>query len=243
MSATRRPIHLSDETKRLLRSVSTATLTSQLLNRGFRNTFIPGLKPTRPTLRMVGYAFTLRYVPTREDIGFEVDYDNSKNVQRLAIEAIEPDDVLVIDARGEVAAASLGHILATRIKARGGVGLVTDGALRDSPAFDGLDLPVYYRAPHATTSSVLHHPVDMGVPIGCGGVLVMPGDVVVGDAEGVVIIPAHLAEEVARDAYEQDVKEEFILEQVQKGADIVDLYPMQEVHRPAFEAWRAERGK
>lgn len=192
---------------------------------------------------MVGYALTLRYVPTREDVGFEVDYDNTKNVQRLAIEAIEPDDVLVIDARGDERAASLGHILATRIRARGGAGLVTDGALRDSPSFADLELPVYYRAPHATTSSVLHHPVDMNVPIGCGEVLVMPGDIVVGDAEGVVTIPANVVDEVARGAYEQDVKEEFILERVQEGADIVDLYPMQEVHRPDFEAWRSKRGK
>ena len=240
--ASNRPVLLSETAKARLRAVSTATLTSQLLKRGFRNTFIRGLIPAQPALRMVGYAFTLRYVPTREDIGFEVDYDNTRNVQRLAVEAIQPEDVLVIDARGEVSAASLGHILATRIKVRGGVGIVTDGALRDSPSFAGLDLPVYYRAAHATTSSVLHHPVDMNVPIGCGGVLVMPGDVLVGDAEGVVVIPAHLAEEVARDAYEQDIKEEFILEQVQKGASIVDLYPMQEVHRPAFEAWRAQRG-
>ncbi len=243
MSATPRPVTLNAETKRLLQYVSTATLTSQLLKRGYRNTFIRGLTPARPTMRMVGSALTLRYVPSREDVGFEVDYDNSKNVQRLAIEAVQPDDVLVIDARGDVRAASLGHILATRIKARGGAGLVTDGALRDSPAFADLELPVYFRGAHATTSSVLHHPVDMNVPIGCGEVLVMPGDIVVGDAEGVVIIPAALVDEVARDAYEQDIKEEFILEQVEKGAAIVDLYPMQEKHLPAFEAWRRERGK
>lgn len=242
MNGRQRPVSLSDAARELLRQVSTATLTSQLLKRGFRNTFIPGLRPARPDLRMVGYAFTLRYVPTREDIGFEVDYDNLKNVQRLAVEAVGEDDVLVIDARGEIAAASLGHILATRIKARGGAGIVTDGALRDSPAFARLELPVYYRAAHATTSSVLHHPVDMNVPVGCGGVLVMPGDVVVGDAEGVVVIPAPLAEEVAHDAYEQEVKEEFILEKVEQGASIIDLYPMQDVHRPAFEAWRARRG-
>jgi regulator of RNase E activity RraA len=224
-----------------LRGVTTATLTSQLLLRGFRNTFIPQIVPLRPDLRMIGYAFTLRYVPAREDVGMEVDYDNTTNVQRLAVESVGPGDVLVVDARGDIRAASFGHILATRIRERGAAGFVTDGGLRDTPRFATLELPVYARVPHATTSSVIHHPVDMNVPIGCGGVLVMPGDVVVGDAEGVVVIPARLAEEVAHAAYEQELLEEFLLEKVGRGASISGVYPPDERTRAEFELWRAGR--
>ena len=194
---------LSQKAFQKLHHVSTASLTTQLLKRGFRNTFIAGLTPLRPDLRMVGYAFTLRYIPAREDFDMAVDYDNTRNVQRLAVEAIEAGQVLVIDARGDIRAASFGHIIATRIQQRGAAGFVTDGGLRDTPEFRSLDLPTYIKAPHATTSSTIHHPTDMNLPIGCGGVAVVPGDVVVGDAEGVVIIPAQVAEEVAHDTYEQ----------------------------------------
>jgi regulator of RNase E activity RraA len=219
------PAALSRDARQRLQHVSTATLSSQLLNRGFRNTFIPSLIALRPDLRMVGTAFTLRYAPTREDFGIEVDLDNDTNVQRVAVETIGAGQVLVIDARGDISAASFGHIIATRIKIRGAAGLVSDGALRDTPAFKTLDLPAYARAAHAATSSVAHLPVDMSVPIGCGGVLVMPGDVIVGDAEGVVVIPATLAEEVAHDAFEQEKLETFILERVQEGSSIRGMYP------------------
>ncbi len=232
---------ISADAKKKLRSVSTATLTSQLQNHGFRNTFLAGLYPLRPDLSMVGYAFTLRYIPAREDLADE-RYDNTRNVQRLAVEAVGPQDVLVIDARGDISAASLGHILGTRIAQRGAAGFVTDGALRDTPGFRELALPTYIRAPHATTSFVAHHPVEMQVPIGCAGVAVTPGDVVVGDAEGVVIIPAHLAEEVAQGAYEQEIREEFFQEKVAGGASIVGVYPPDDETLAEFEQWRRERG-
>ena len=235
-----RSYELSAEAKRKLHSVSTATLTSQLQKSGLRNTFLAGLYPLRPDLRMVGYAFTLRYIPAREDLADE-RYDNTRNVQRLAVEAVGPEDVLIIDARGEVSAASLGHILGTRITQRGAAGFVTDGALRDTPGFRDLELPTYIRAAHATTSFVAHHPVDMQVPIGCAGVAVTPGDVVVGDAEGVVVIPAHLAEEVAHGAYEQEIREEFFQEKVADGASIIGVYPPSDETLAAFENWRRER--
>ena len=237
-----RTCELSTDAKAKLRSVSTATLTSQLQKSGLRNTFLAGLYPLRPDLRMVGYAFTLRYIPAREDLADE-RYDNTRNVQRLAVEAVGPEDVLVIDARGEINAASLGHILGTRITQRGAAGFVTDGALRDTPGFRCLELPTYIRAAHATTSFVAHHPVDMQVPIGCAGVAVTPGDVVVGDAEGVVVIPAHLAEEVAHGAYEQEIREEFFQEKVADGASIIGVYPPSDETLAAFEQWRRERGK
>ena len=227
--------------KEKLRSVSTATLTSQLLDQGLRNTFLAGLYPLRPDLRMIGYAFTLRYIPAREDLADEV-YDNSRNVQRLAVEAVGPEDVLVIDARGDIGAASFGHILGTRILQRGAAGLVTDGALRDTPGFRRLDLPTYIRAAHATTSFVAHHPVDMQVPIGCGGAAVTPGDVIVGDGEGVVVIPAKMAEEIAHSAYEQEIREQYFQERVADGAGIVGVYPPNDETLAAFERWRRGRG-
>ncbi|HLW47681.1 MAG TPA: ribonuclease activity regulator RraA [bacterium] len=232
---------LSPEAWRMLRRVSTATLTSQLLKAGFRNTFLSGVAPLRPDLRLLGYAFTLRYVPAREDLDMQVDYDNATNVQRLAVETIEPDEVLVIDARGETRAASFGHIIATRIMRRGAAGLVSDGALRDTPRFRTLDLPVYAQAAHATTSSVMHHPVDMNVPVACGGVQVQPGDLIAGDAEGVVVIPAHVAEDVALAAGRQDELEEFVLGKVQRGADIRGVYPPDATTRAEYEAQRTDK--
>lgn len=227
---------LSPEAFDKLGRVSTATLTSQLLKRGFRNTFISGLEPLRPDFRMVGYAFTLRYVPAREDLGIGVEYDNETDAQRLAVEAIGTDEVLVIDARGDTRAASFGHILATRIKGRGAVGLVSDGALRDTPSFRKLELPTYAAAAHATTSSVVHHSADMNVPVGCGGVLVMPGDVVVGDAEGVVVVPANVAEQVAHDGFDQERLEDFLLKKVSSGESIKGVYPPNEQTMTEYEA-------
>lgn len=225
-----------------LRSVSTASLTTQLLKRGLQNTFMYGVAPLRPDLRMVGYAFTLRYIPAREDLDRSTDYDNWTNPQRVAVESVGPQDVLVIDARGDTSAASLGHILMTRVMMRGAAGVVSDGAFRDSPEISALNLPTYSAGMHATTSFVAHHPMDMNLPIGCGGVAVFPGDVIVGDAEGVVVIPRHLAPEIARDTFEQDHFENWALGQVKSGASIRGVYPPDEEGRARYDAWRAGQG-
>jgi regulator of RNase E activity RraA len=124
------------------------------------------------------------------------------------------------------------------MKARGAAGIVTDGALRDTPGFKEIDLPAYIRAPHATTSFAIHHPIDLNVPIGCAGVLVMPGDIIVGDGEGVVAIPAQVAEEVAHDAYEQERLEEFIQSKVAAGASILGVYPPNERTKAEYDEWR-----
>lgn len=235
-----RPHEISQEAFAKLRTVSTATITSQLMKKGFRNTFLTGVAPLRPDLRLVGYAFTMRYVPAREDM-VDTLYDNNTNIQRIAVEAVEKDDVLVIDARGDVRAATLGNILATRLQARGAAGIVTDGALRDTPGFKELGFPAYVRGAHATTSFLIHHPVDINVPIGCAGVLIMPGDVIVGDGEGIAAIPAAVAEEVAHASYEQERLEEFIQEKVAGGASILGVYPPDEATKAEFEAWRQNR--
>ena len=231
---------LAEETRNKLSGVSTATLTSQLLKRGYGNTFIAGLVPLRPDLPMVGVAFTLRYIPTRADLAGD-RFADEENAQRRAVESIGPGEVLVIDARGETGAASFGDILATRIAVRGAAGLVTDGALRDTPAFRELELPSYTRAAHAVTSYTLHHPLEVCVPIGCGGVAVLPGDVVVGDAEGVVVMPASLAHEVAEEAYEQERLETFLQAKVAAGAGTRGVYPPDAATRAEYDAWSDEK--
>lgn len=220
-----------------LQHSTTASITSELLDLGYRNTFMRGVLPLNPPRHMVGYAFTLRYIPSREDLDFRVDFDNLTNVQRLAVEEVGADDVLVIDARGELSAASFGHILATRIMRRGAAGLVTDGALRDSHRIKELELPSYSAGVHGTVSSVRHHPVDMNMPVACGGVAVFPGDVLVGDAEGVVVIPIGVAESVARDACERDVLEEYLQGRVDKGDGIVGVYPPDEKTLAEYRTW------
>lgn len=231
---------LRAETRDLLREVSTATLTSQLVHHGLTNCFIRGLQPLRPDLRLVGQAFTLRYVPVRGELeSARTRFDNTTNKQRLAVERIGPGEVLVIDARGELGSGAFGHIIATRITRRGAAGLVTDGALRDSAGFRSLDLPSYCRAPHAAASSLRHHPVELQVPIGCGGVLVEPGDVVVGDQDGVVVFPLELADEVAEAGHAQERLEEYVWQRVNAGESILGVYPPSE---ETVAAWRAEQG-
>lgn len=221
-----------------LESVSTATLTAQLLRRGIRTTFLAGVRPLRPDLRLVGRAVTLRYAPARDDIGTGATFDNRANPQRIAIESVGPGEVLVIDARGDTRAGVLGNILATRLVRRGAAGIVTDGAFRDYPGIAVLDLPTYAAGANAAISSTIHHPVDIGVPIGCGGVLVMPGDVLVGDAEGVVVIPSGLVEGVAGDALEQERLEAWILGRVRAGDSIHGVYPPSD---ETLSAYRDER--
>jgi regulator of RNase E activity RraA len=234
-----RPVILSEDAKAALRTVSTATLTTQLARHGIRNTFMSGLRPTRPDLRLLGYAHTLRYVPLREDVRDAAP--GGLNAQKRAVESIGPEEVLVIDAREEAGAGTIGDILAARALARGAAGIVTDGGLRDSATVAALDIPTYYRAPHAAVLGLLHYPLESNVPIACGGALVMPGDVIVGDAEGVVVLPAALAEEVAHGAAEQEEREEWALERVLAGESTVGVFPLADERRADYEAWRATR--
>ncbi|MFN8221626.1 MAG: fumarylacetoacetate hydrolase family protein [Gaiellales bacterium] len=229
---------MSDGAREILSRVSTATLTVQLARRGIRDTFIREIRPTRPDLRLLGHAYTLRYVPLREDVR---DADAGMNAQKRAVESIGPDEVLVIEARGEPGAGTIGDILAARVGARGGTGIVTDGGLRDSQTVAELEIPVYYRNAHAAVLGLKHFPLEAGVPVSCGGVLVMPGDVLVGDAEGVVVIPAGLAEEVAQGADAQEAQEAWALERVKAGESIEGVFPLGEERRSEFEAWQSSR--
>jgi regulator of RNase E activity RraA len=227
-----------------LRTVSTATLCTQLYKRGFRNVYLQGVsRLTAPSGgNLVGPAYTMRNIPAREDLDQLGAFDDPNHPQRRAIESVPPGHVLVLDCRGEKRVASGGQILTTRLKVRGAAGLVSDGPVRDSGAIAGMDFPVYCAGGSAPLNLLCHHAIDLNVPIGCGGVAVYPGDVIVGDDEGVVVIPRHLADEVAADAVEQEKMEIFILERVQGGAALPGTYPPNAETRAAYETWRKQRG-
>lgn len=236
-------VDLKKETLERLREVSTATLCTQLFKRGFRNVSIQGIsRLTKPSGgNLVGSAFTLRNIPAREDLDQLSALENPEHPQRKAIEAAPPGYVLVIDCRSETRAASGGQILTTRLQRRGAAGLVSDGPLRDSGAIAQMDFPVYCAGGSAPLSLIQHHAVDLNVPIGCGGVAVYPGDVIVGDDEGVVVIPKHLADEVALDGFEQEKLEIFVLERIQNGARLPGTYPPNAETRAAYDEWRKKR--
>lgn len=233
-------MNLDDATRARLSSVATATLAGVLHRHGIRSSFLSGVRPVRPGQRMVGVARTLRYLPMREDL--IPTYATRTNAQRAAVEALQPGEVLMIDARDVPDAGTIGDIYAMRAMRRGAAGIVTDGATRDTPALAEIDIPVYHRAAHASTYRRHHMPVDTQLPIACAGVTVIPGDIVVGDAEGVVVIPLAMAAEVAAEAAEQELAEEWGLERVAAGESTDGTFPITPERRPDFEAWLAERG-
>jgi regulator of RNase E activity RraA/2-keto-4-pentenoate hydratase/2-oxohepta-3-ene-1,7-dioic acid hydratase in catechol pathway len=218
--------------------VSTATLASQLRKRGLNGLTMDGLRSTKPGQRMAGFARTLRYLPLREDLFAR--YGGGMNAQKQAIEQIRPGEVLVIDARQEPAAGTIGDILALRAQARGAAGIVTDGAIRDAARLAELDIPAYHAAVHPAVLGRRHVPWEWGVTVACAGVTVQPGDLVIGDGDGVVVLPPGLAPEILADAREQERQEEFIAAQVAAGAELDGLYPLGERWRSAYEAWLRE---
>jgi regulator of RNase E activity RraA len=236
---------LSAETRKRLMGVSTATLCTALFKRGLRNQFIQDVRPLNPNLpNMVGEAFTLRYIPAREDLNPITVFQNRAHPQRKAVEDCPPGAVFVIDSRKDPRAASAGSILVTRLMKRGVAGVVTDGGFRDSPEIARMPFPAYHNRPSAPTNLTLHQALDINVPIGCGDVAVWPGDVVVGDAEGVVVIPAAIADEIAVEAVEMTAFEDFVTEKVQEGRSILGLYPpTEEQSRRDFEQWRNAKGR
>jgi dihydroxy-acid dehydratase len=238
-------IKLSDATRNKLKTVSTATVATALFKRGFRIQTIQDVHPLsadQPTL--VGEAFTLRYMPAREDLNkLEVFRDRS-HPQRKAIEDCPPGAVLVMDSRKDARAASAGAILVTRLMQRGVAGVVTDGGFRDSAEIAKLGFPAYHHRPSAPTNLTLHQAIEINVPIGCGDAPVFPGDVILGDSDGVIVIPAHLADEIANEAFEMTAFEDFVTEQVRNGRSIFGLYPATDAQTLAdFAAWRKKMGR
>lgn len=233
---------LQPETQDYLRQASTATITTQLFQRGFRNVFLNGLTPLNPAhCAFVGEAVTLRNIPMREDLDTLDIFKDPQTPQRKAVETVGPGQVLVQDCRGDIRGSSGGNILATRMRMRGAVGVVTDGAMRDSPEIAMQPFPVFTKGRSASLNLTVHHAVDINVPIACAGVPVFPGDILVADEEGVVVIPRHLADEIAKPAAEQEILEQFILEKVENGASLPGTYPPNEETLAEFERWREQR--
>jgi 2-keto-4-pentenoate hydratase/2-oxohepta-3-ene-1,7-dioic acid hydratase in catechol pathway/regulator of RNase E activity RraA len=220
-------------------AVSTATLASQLRRRGLNGCTMDGLSTTRPDRRMVGFARTLRYLPLREDLSAQ--YGSGMNAQKQAIEQVRPGEVLVIDARREPTAGTIGDILALRAQTRGAVGIVTDGAIRDAARLAALDIPTYHTAVHPAVLGRRHVPWECGVTVACAGVTVQQGDLLVGDGDGVVVVPPGIATDLLADAREQEQEEEFVAAKVAAGEAIEGLYPLGGDWRPAYQAWLAER--
>lgn len=229
---------LEPETIERLRSVSTATLTMQLIVRGVRRSWIAGTRPLFPdTPRIAGPAFTLRFIPMREDVATRESYARPGSL-REAIEAAPAGAVATIEARGDTGCGTLGDILAERLRAVGCAGAVSDGAMRDIADMRAVGLPIFCNGVAAPPSITGLHFVDWELPIGCGGVAVFPGDVVVADEDGAVVVPRAMAAEVAADALEQDRFERFVQMRVAAGVPALGLYPPNEATQAAYARWR-----
>jgi regulator of RNase E activity RraA len=236
---------LSDDIRKQLKTVSTATICTALFKKGLRNQFIQDVHPLNPGLgNMVGQAFTLRYIPAREDLNPISVFEDRSHPQRKAVEDCPPGAVFVIDSRKDARAASAGSILVTRLMRRGVAGVVTDGGFRDSPEMAVMDIPTYHHRPSAPTNLTVHQALDINVPIACGDAAVFPGDVMVGDGEGVVVIPWHMAQEITQDAVNMTAFEDFVTERVNGGQSILGLYPpTDEQSRIDFAAWKEENNR
>jgi regulator of RNase E activity RraA len=236
---------MNPETRQKLMGVSTATLCTALFKRGLKHQFIQDVRPLNPGLpNMVGPAYTLRYMPAREDLnGIEV-FKDRKHPQRVAVEECPAGAVLVIDSRKDARAASAGGILVARLMVRGCAGVVTDGGFRDSPDIARYTMPAYHARPSAPTNLTLHQAIAINEPIGCGDAPVFPGDVIVGDAEGVIVIPAHLADEIAEEAVQMTVFEDYVQEKVMADRSVLGLYPPTDPDVAGdFATWRAGKGR
>lgn len=236
------PMAVENAVIETLRGVSTATITTQLFKRGLRNQFVQGVLALNPNAcRFVGEATTLRSIPAREDIDQIAAFQDPGHPQRQAIERVGPGQVLVLDCRGDTRAANGGGILVARAMRRGAEAIVSDGAFRDSGEIARMSMPVFCAGRSAPLSLAVHHAVDIDVPIACGGVAVFPGDILVGDEDGVVVIPRHLAGEIAGPAAEQELLERFIGERIDGGAALPGTYPPNEATLDEYAAWRSVR--
>ena len=230
---------LTDELKARINSIGTATLSSQLRKRGLNNVSIDGLHSTRPTQRLVGRARTLRFIPNREDLF--TAHGGGYNAQKRAFDGLGVDDVLVIEARGETGTGTVGDILALRAQVRGAAGIVTDGGVRDLAAVSALDMPTYHHGGHPAVLGRRHVPWDVDLTVACGGASVQPGDVIVGDADGLLVIPPHLIEQLVTDGIEQEREETFIAEMVGAGEGVDGLYPMNAAWKERYRAWLTQQ--
>jgi regulator of RNase E activity RraA len=220
---------------------SAASISTQLIRRGLRNVAVRGVKPLRTDLPpMVGPAFTLRYIPAREDIDAYGSGGDPNNVQRQAIELAPSGHVFVADCRGVADVAGIGAILGTRLLRRGLKGIVLDGGVRDTASMAATKMPTYCLGAAVPPNYAGHHAAALNVAVSCGGVAVYPGDIVFGDSEAVVVVPRHLADEIASDAAEMERRERFLYAEIEAGRSIHGVYPPNEAtmarYRAALEA-------
>ncbi len=234
------PTAVADDVLNRLKGASIPTISLILRRLGHRNTFLSGLAPRTALQNFVGRAFTARALPTRPDVSAK--QAGAASLHRRAFETIQAGDVLVIDARGDVSARVTGDILATRLKYRGAAALVTDGAIGDLAAMQAVGLPLYSRGLTPVSFGEVHVMADLNVPISCAGVLIMPGDILVGDPEGVIAIPQGVAAQVAEEGVEAERRDAFSRSKVETGSALAEAYPLSETLRAEYEAAKARRG-
>ena len=236
------PVPLSKKTRNLLNKVNTASITSQLRQRGLLRIYLKGLIPVSPKARrFIGPAFTVRFIPMREDITIIERVSSPESPQRRAIEEAPAGSVICMDCRGDTSAGMAGDILVARLKVRKVEALVVDGGMRDVEECAKFKFPIFCGAPSAPASFVAHHAADLQVPISCGGAAVLPGDILVGDADGVVVIPSNIVGEVAAGAVEQEQLEAWTQKEVLKGRSTFGLYPPNADTLKQYEAWKKKK--
>lgn len=229
---------LTDDVKEKLMSVATATISGALRKRGLNNVSVDGLQATKGMRKVIGTARTLRYVPGREDL-FKT-HGGGYNAQKRVIDAIGPGEILVMEARGEKGSGTLGDILAMRTQVRGAEAIITDGGVRDLDAVSALDIPTFHNGAHPAVLGRKHVPWDTDVAVGCGGTTIVPGDIVIADADGVLVIPPHLAAEIAEEVVESERQDTFVFLNVKNGNKIEGLFPMNADWKTKYNQWVAD---
>lgn len=234
------PFELTEDRIAKLRQVAVATLSAQLRKHGYNQLSIDGVRTDKPGSKIIGRARTLRFVPAREDL-FR-SHGGGYNAQKRTFDSLKPGDVLVVEARGERGSGTVGDILALRAQVLGAAGIVTDGGVRDHSAVRELDIPTFSGGPHPAVLGRKHVPWDNDITVACGGATVQPGDVIVGDDDGVLVIPPVLLDEVLDAAIEQEAEEEWIAARVAEGAAVDGLYPLTGEWRRRYDAERDQEG-
>lgn len=236
MTVTTVTYQLSAELRDQLVRAGSATLANALYRRGFRRRMLVGVHPLAADQEpLVGPAYTLRFIPAREDLDDMSTYAREDNLHRVAIEECPSGAVLVIDTGNSLEASSMGDLMAARLRARGVSGVVTDGGFRDTPGIRATGLPAFQRQSAPPATPIALHPAALDDPVGCAGVAVYPGDVVVGDGEGVVVVPHHLVEEVAAEGAEAADYEAWAAEQINQGRSIFGLFPATAQSRAEYD--------
>ena len=232
---------LTDEVRALIESTAVATLSVAMRKRGYHDIFIEGVHANHTGDRILGTAKTLRFIPFRPDLF--AAHGGGFNAQKVAFDTVEPGEVLVVEARGERGTGTVGDVLALRAQVRGAVGIVTDGGVRDFDAVAGFEIPVFSQGPHPSVLGRRHVPWEVDGTISCGGAAVQPGDVIVGDGDGVIVIPPHLVAEVAAEAAEQERQDAYVAEQVAGGASVDGLFPMNAEWLARYRATQQPNGE